>query len=367
MFQAFEGDGPEPIGFLLVPRFSMMAVASAIEPLRVANRLAGRTLFSWHLYSPDGAPVPASNGLPIVVAATIDAFAGLPTLVVCPSFDPQLFETKALLASLRRIARSGVTMVAVDTGAHFLARAGLLDGLRVTMHWEAVPGFREEFPGIEVSEELYEISGRVVTCAGGTAALDMMLEMIRVKHGEALAVAVSEQFIHDRIRERSSAQRMALESRLGTGNARVVKAVAMMEAALERPVATQALAARLGVTSRQLERLFRSHLGATPGHHYLGLRLARARQFLQQTEMTMAEIAVATGFSSASSLSRAYRGHYGVAPRSDRRPMPVRAADAAPIDGARTPRLPAEHLGGDRLREPAPQPVAAARAAPRRT
>jgi AraC family carnitine catabolism transcriptional activator len=321
MFEPYDGVGPEPIGFLLVPRFSMMAVTSAIEPLRVANRLSGRQLFSWHLYSPDGAPVPASNGLPIVVEAAIEAFSGGPTLVVCPSFDPQLFETKALLASLRRIARSGVTMVAVDTGAHFLARAGLLDGVRVTMHWEAVPGFREEFPGIEVSEELFEIAGRVVTCAGGTAALDMMLEMIRRKHGEALAVAVSEQFIHDRIRDRSSAQRMALESRLGTGNGKVVKAVAMMEAAIERPLAASTMAARLGITGRQLERLFRSHLGTTPGHHFLGLRLARARQLLQQTEMTVVEIAVATGFSSASCLSRAYRGRYGVAPRADRRPM----------------------------------------------
>lgn len=320
MFEAYEGDGPEPIGFLLVPRFSMMAVTSAIEPLRVANRLAGRRLFSWHLYSPDGAPVPASNGLPIVVDAPIDAFACVPTLVVCPSFDPQLFETKPLLATLRRIARNGVTMVAVDTGAHFLARAGLIAGVRVTMHWEAVPGFREEFPGIEVSEELFEIAGKVVTCAGGTAALDMMLEMIRVKHGEALAVAVSEQFIHDRIRDRSSAQRMALESRLGTSNGKVVKAAAMMEAAIDRPLPTREMAARLGITGRQLERLFRSHLGTTPGHHFLGLRLSRARQLLQQTEMTVTEIAVATGFSSASCLSRAYRGRYGVAPRADRRP-----------------------------------------------
>jgi transcriptional regulator GlxA family with amidase domain len=363
MFQAFEGDGPEPIGFLLVPRFSMMAVTSAIEPLRVANRLSGRALFSWHLFSPDGAPVQASNGLPIVVDAAIEAFAGVPTLVVCPSFDPQLFETKPLLAALRRIARGGVTMVAVDTGAHFLARAGLLEGLRVTMHWEAVPGFREEFPGIEVSEELYEIAGRVVTCAGGTAALDMMLEMIRLKHGEALAVAVSEQFIHDRIRDRASAQRMPLESRLGTGNGKVVRAVAMMEAALERPVATPALAARLGVTARQLERLFRHHLGTTPGHHYLGLRLARARQLLQQTETTMAEIAVATGFSSPSCLSRAYRGRYGVAPRADRRPVPVRmrVGDAA-----------SDRAGGgeagrpDLFRASPPSPIAAARAAPDR-
>jgi AraC family carnitine catabolism transcriptional activator len=347
MFQPYEGDGPEPIGFLLVPRFSMMAVASAIEPLRVANRLSGRTLFAWRLYSPDGAPAPASNGLPIVADAPIDAFDGAPTLVVCPSFDPQLFETKALLAALRRIARSGTTLVAIDTGAHFLARAGLLDGMRVTMHWEAVPGFREEFPAIEVTEELYEIAGRVVTCAGGTAALDMMLEMIRLKHGEALAVAVSEQFIHDRIRARSSAQRMALANRLGTGNGKVVRAVAMMEAALERPLSTAAIAGRLGVTARQLERLFRGHLGTTPGRHYLGLRLARARQLLQQTEMTVAEIAVAAGFSSPSVLSRAYSGRYGHAPRAER-------------PGARAP-------ADQSLRGSGPPRAAAPRGAPDRT
>lgn len=334
MFEPYGGEGPEPIGFLLVPRFSMMAVTSAIEPLRVANRLSGRQLFSWRLYSPDGAPAPASNGLPIVVDAAIDAFAGAPTLVVCPSFDPQLFETRALLATLRRIARGGVTMVAVDTGAHFLARAGLLDGVRVTMHWEAVPGFREEFPGIEVSEELFEIAGRVVTCAGGTAALDMMLEMIRRKHGEALAVAVSEQFIHDRIRDRSSAQRMALESRLGTANGKVVRAVQMMEAAVDRPLSATAMAARLGITGRQLERLFRSHLGTTPGHHFLGLRLARARQLLQQTEMTVTEVALATGFSSASCLSRAYRGRYAVTPRDDRRPASPRDT-VSPVNSSR--------------------------------
>lgn len=345
MFERYEGDGPEPVGFLLVPRFSMMAVASAIEPLRVANRLSGRPLFAWRLYSPDGAPAPASNGLPIVADAPIDAFDGAPTLVVCPSFDPQLFETKALLSALRRIARAGTTLVAIDTGAHFLARAGLLDGVRVTMHWEAVPGFREEFPGIAVTEELYEVSGRVVTCAGGTAALDMMLDMIRLKHGEGLAVAVSEQFIHDRIRARSSAQRMALSSRLGTGNGKVVRAAAMMEAALERPVATAAIARRLGITARQLERLFRGHLGTTPGHHYLGLRLERARQLLQQTEMTVAEIAVATGFSSASALSRAYRGRFGRAPRAER---PARRA-AQPVSASR------------------PRPSAAPRAAPDRT
>jgi transcriptional regulator GlxA family with amidase domain len=319
MFAPYPGPGPEPIGFLLVPQFSMMAFFSAVEPLRVANRLAGRQLFSWRLFSAEGGPVEASNGIGTLVEGPLAGFAGIPTLVVCAGFEPERYETRRLLGELRRIARAGTTLVALDTGAHLLAKARLLDGVRVTMHWEAVCGFREEFPEIEVSDELFEVSGRIVTCAGGTAALDLMLDMIGRKHGAGLAVAVSEQFIHDRIRDRSAHQRMALSSRLGVTNGKVLKIVALMERNLERPVDNAALAQASGVSARQLERLFRAHLGTTPGHYYLGLRLERARQLLRQTDLPVVDVAVAAGFSSASTLSRAYRAQFGRAPRSDRR------------------------------------------------
>jgi AraC family carnitine catabolism transcriptional activator len=318
MYRPYDRPGPEPIGFLLIPKFSAMAFFSAIEPLRVANRLAGRAIFSWQVFSEDGEPVEASSGMRLIVDGAIDAAAGLPTVIVCAGFDPVAAETRHMLASLRRLARAGTMLGALDTGAHLLAKAGLADQVTVTMHWEAVPGFREDFPDIAVSDELFEVQGQIFTCAGGTAALDMMLDMIGRKHGGALAVAVSEQFIHDRIRSRHDHQRMALSRRLGVSNGKLLKIVALMEDHLEAPLALEHLAESVGISLRQLERLFRTQLDAAPAGFYRGLRLDRARHLLRQTDLSVTEIAMATGFSSASTLSRRYHEQFGCPPSADR-------------------------------------------------
>lgn len=318
MFEPWSGEGPEPIGFLLVPEFSMMAFMAAIEPLRVANRLAGQSLFTWHAVSIDGEPVTASNGMAMVSEARLDDPPSLSALIVCASFNPQKAETKALLGALRKIARKGLPLGALDTGTHILAKAGLIEHERVTMHWEAVPAFREEFPLIDVSDELFEISPTRFTCAGGTAALDMMLHMIGMKHGHALAVAVSEQFIHDRIRDRGTHQRMQMANRIGVTNQKLIRIIEAMESHLEVPLDSDELSGLAGVSSRQLERLFKTYVKDTPSGYYLKLRLTRARHLLRQTDLSVMDIALATGFSSASSLSRAYRGRYGHSPRQDR-------------------------------------------------
>lgn len=318
MFEPWSGEGPEPIGFLLVPEFSMMAFMAAIEPLRVANRLAGQSLFTWHAVSIDGEPVTASNGMAMVAEARLDAAPSLSALILCSSFNPQKAETKTLLGALRKIARKGLPLGALDTGTHILAKAGLIESERVTMHWEAVPAFKEEFPLIEVSDELFEISPTRFTCAGGTAALDMMLHMIGIKHGHALAVAVSEQFIHDRIRDRGTHQRMQMANRIGVTNQKLIRIIEAMESHLEVPLDSVELSERAGVSSRQLERLFKTYVKDTPSGYYLKLRLTRARHLLRQTDLSVMDIALATGFSSASSLSRAYRVRYGHSPRQDR-------------------------------------------------
>jgi transcriptional regulator GlxA family with amidase domain len=323
MHRAYDGEGPEPIGFLLIPKFSMMAFFSAVEPLRVANRLSGKQLFSWHAFSADGEPVEASNGMRLMVEGPVDK-AAAPTLIICAGFDPQRHETRRLLATLRRLSHAGIVLGALDTGAHVLAKAGLIGDAPVTMHWEAVPAFQEEFPQIAVSDELFEVQRRFFTCAGGTAALDMMLDMIGRKHGMALAVAVSEQFIHDRIRDRHDHQRMELSTRLRVTNSKVLKIVNLMERNLEQPIDNQGLAQRAGITARQMERLFRRHLGVSPSEFYRNLRLTRARHLLRQTDMSVLDIAMASGFSSASCLSRRYRAHFGVAPRDDREETPLR-------------------------------------------
>lgn len=318
MYRAYTGDGPEPIGFLLVPQFSMMAFLSGVEPLRVANRLAGREIFAWHAFSCDGTTVKASNGMQIVVEGALATVEGVPTLLVCAGFEPERYATRPVLRGLQRLARAGVVLGALDTGTRILAEARLLDGVTVTMHWEAVPAFREAFPHVRVTDELFEIEDGRITCAGGTAAMDLMLDMIATKHGRALAIAVSEQLIHDRIRDRSDHQRMAPATRLGTTDSRLLKIVAVMERHLDEPVPKTRLAGLCGISTRQLERLFRSHLGATPSSHYLKLRLVRARQLLRQTDISVIQVAAASGFTSASSLSRAYRAYFGVPPSADR-------------------------------------------------
>lgn len=305
------------IGFLLAPGFSAMAFFSALEPLRVANRLSGRPLYRWRVYSEDGEAVEASNGMRIVVDAVFGADSP-PTLIVCAGFEPARSESRRTLAILRQLARAGVVLGALDTGAHVLAKAGLLGGVRVSLHWEAEPAFREEFPEIEVTGELFEVDGRIFTCAGGTAALDLMLDRISRKHGPGLAAAVSEQFIHDRIRSSHDHQRMELSARLKVTNAKVLSVVRLMERNLEQPLGPEALARQAGVTPRQLERLFAAELSLSPQRYYRELRLMRARHLLRQTDMPVIDVAVATGFSSVSALSRRYAAHFGSPPSRDR-------------------------------------------------
>jgi len=309
---------PETFGFLLVASFSSMAFFSAVEPLRVANRLSGQPLFSWKIFSETGEPVQASNGMRVLVDDALTLETCPPTLIVCAGFEPAKAETPRLLSILRRASRTGVMLGAIDTGAHLLAKAGLLDGATITLHWEAAPAFREEFPDIKVSEELFEVRERVFTCAGGTAALDLMLDMIGRKHGAELAGAISEQFIHDRIRGSGDHQRMQLSNRLGVTNSKVLKVVELMERNLEQPMPLASLAARAGVTLRQMERLFEDQISVSPGRYYRTLRLAQARQLLRNTDMTVLDVAIATGFASGSSLSRRYREHFGAPPSGDR-------------------------------------------------
>ncbi len=319
MINVTRPDSPEQIGLLLVPNFSMMAFTSAIEPLRSANRLSGRTLYSWHLFSKDGGPVEASNGIAIMPDAALSAGATMPTIIVCAGIDVHLYRDKEVFSWLRKVARQGARIGALCTGSHILARAGLLDGHRCTIHWENMPGFVAEFPDIEVSTSLFESSTNRFTCSGGTAPLDMMLNMIATRHGHDLAAAVSEQFIHDRIRSATDHQRMTLQSRLGVRNDKLISVISQMEANIEEPMSRVDLAASIGLSTRQLERLFRKYLDATPKYYYLQLRLHRARQLLMQTGMSVLDVALACGFVSASHFSKCYRENFGNTPREEHR------------------------------------------------
>lgn len=315
----YRGPLPERVGFLLVPRFSMMAFFAAVEPLRIANRISGRPLFDWTLISEDGGPVTASNGMTLLADQAIGEVHHLPSLAVCSGFEPEAHLSRPLMAWLHRLDQAGCTLGGLDTGGFLLAAAGLLEGERVTLHWESLPAFQERFPGIETSDELFELGERRFSCAGGAAAMDMALEVIARRHGARLAIDVSEQLIHERIRTRGDQQRMTLARRLGTHNRRLVEAVALMEQHLEAPLPLAEVASRSGVSLRQLQRLFEQHLGTSPRQWYLQQRLARAWRLLTETDLDVLSVGLACGFSSSSSFARAFRGQYGQSPRQARR------------------------------------------------
>ncbi|MSP87745.1 MAG: GlxA family transcriptional regulator [Alphaproteobacteria bacterium] len=311
----------ERIAFFLVPKFSMIAFTAALEALRLANRLSGKALYSWHVVSKDGKPVEASNGLMLMADHALDALDRFPTAILCSGIDAHLYRDEGVFARLRRLARQGVEIGAVCTGSHVLARAGLLQGYRCTIHWENLGSFTEEFPDIEVSSELIEVDRDRFTCAGGIAAADLMLHAIAQRHGQELAAAISDQFILDRIRDPHDPQRVPLRARLGIGHPKLVEVVAQMEASQEEPLAHEELARRVGLSRRQLERLFRRFLKTTPGHYYLKLRLTRARLLLTQTTMAVIDVALACGFVSASHFSKCYRDFHGRTPREERRAL----------------------------------------------
>jgi transcriptional regulator GlxA family with amidase domain len=312
---------PETIGFLLVPGFALLPYACAVEPLRAANVLSGRHLYQWRHFSPDGGPAAASNG--VVIAAEslpADDAPQLDALFVCAGGNPATFHHRPAFARLRRIGRLGVKLGGISGGAYVLARAGLLQGHRFTLHWEHAAAFAEEFPNLDLRHSLFEIDRDRLTCSGGTAALDMMHALIAQAHGPAIAAAVSDWFLQTEIRAGTAPQRLALRDRLGVHSEPLLRALALMEQRIEQVCGRGELARAACVSPRQLERLFLAELGRSPGAHYLLLRLERARQLTRQTDLSLAEIAAACGFSSLSHFSRSYRASFNTSPGAERFP-----------------------------------------------
>lgn len=310
-------DNPETFGFLLIPQFSMIAFAAAIEPLRLANHVSGKALYRWVLLSRDGGSERASNAIEVAADHAIAEAPALPTIIVCSGIDGHWYEDRVVFAWLRRMAARGATLGSVCTASHILARAGLLDGYRCTVHWENLAGFSETFPNLEATGELFTVDRNRFTCAGGIAATDMMLDRIAATHGDQLAAQIGEQMLHDRIRPGAMRQHAAPQPPLAVEREELQAAVRMMQENIETPVDLLTLAHRLGQSRRNVERLFRKYLNGSPARYYLGLRLTRARQLLNQTHLSVLEVALCCGFTSATHFSQRYRDHFGVPPRSD--------------------------------------------------
>jgi transcriptional regulator GlxA family with amidase domain len=308
------------VGFLLIPGFALMTYASAIEPLRAANQLAGKPLYRWWHTSPGDKPAIASNGAAILPDFKFGACPGaLDLIIVCAGGNPATFNDRKTFAWLRKLAARGVIIGGISGGPFILAKAGLLNDRRCTVHWEHLPALREEFPQVELTRSLFEIDRDRITCSGGVAGLDMMVALITRDHGYELGAAVSEWFLHTHIREGTGPQRMDLRFRLGIADDRLLTVLKAMEAHLETPLSRQRLAGLAGISLSQLERSFRTQLGHGVHSHYLGLRLGRARQLLRETSLSILEVALATGFTSASQFSRAFRRQLKSAPREVRR------------------------------------------------
>ena len=316
------------LGVLLVPGFSMMAFSSIVEPLRAANRLTGRGLYQWHLLSAHGGVVTASNEIGIVTAQSMQETAHemrpLDMLLVCAGSGGQRFRHAASLRALKAYAAAGTPIGGVSSGPHILARAGLLNGCRCTVHWEDRPAFREEFPRLDVSSRLYEIDRGRYTCAGGIAGMDMMLEVIAEQHGEGLAARVADQFIRAQRRPRTEEQQSVLSEVLRARSSHVGSAITLMEQHPEDPLSLSQLAEAVGITPRHLNRLFVQQLQSTPAQYQLELRLQRARTLLENTALTVTEVALATGFGTPQLLARRFNRRFGHTPtgwREARNPL----------------------------------------------
>ncbi len=313
------------IVFFVVPDFSMLAFATAIEPLRIANRMAGYEAYRWRLSSVDGLPVSASNGVTVDTNTSLEQERKLlsgrdrPSMVfVCSGFNVEKFANKSVFAWLREEHNRGVAVGGLCTGAYILAKAGLLSGKRCAIHWENLPGFAEAFPNADVYADLYESDGNIYTCAGGTASLDMMLSLIGEDHGDNLVNAVCEQALTDRVRSHHDRQRLPLRARLGVQNTKILSIIELMEANLSEPLSLPEIADFAGLSRRQIERLFRQHLGRSPARYYLEIRLDRARHLLVQSALPIVEVAIACGFVSASHFSKCYRELYARSPQQER-------------------------------------------------
>ena len=308
------GDAPLRVTLLVFSGASIMCVASAVDPLRAANRISGATMFDWKVVSTDGRPATTTSGLPIAVSGRFDAAEQTDVLIAIGGFGTRYETATSLVAGFRRAVRSTRAVGGIEAGTWLLARAGLLEGRSATTHWEDLEDFAAAFPGADVRPDRYVIDGPVFTTGGASPTFDLMLHLIRTRLGMAVALDVASVFIYDQSRAATDAQPLVSLGRLDGYDPRLAQAIRLMEAHVDRPLTVGAIARRAGVTARTLEGTFRKSIGETPGAYYLRLRLNAARRLVVDTRLAMSDIAARTGFSSGAAFSRAFSRAFGQPP-----------------------------------------------------
>ncbi|WP_292288448.1 GlxA family transcriptional regulator [Marivita sp.] len=304
--------------FVLLPDFTMLCFAAAVEALRIANRMANRQLYEWTIIGEGGEEVTCSAGVSFKLDSDLIELNRDDMALLCGGIDVQSATTRRIINWLRREARRGLSVAGLCTAAHSLATAGLLDGKRATIHWENQDSFSEEFPEVELTKSIFVVDGNRITTAGGTASVDLMLKIIADDYGEELAGAVADQLIYNSIRTDQDTQRLSVPTRIGVRHPKLSKVIQMMEQNIEEPISPSILAQQVGMSTRQLERLFRRYLNRSPKRYYMELRLQKARNLLMQTDMSVINVALACGFASPSHFSKCYRAHYETTPYRER-------------------------------------------------
>ena len=308
--------------FVIVPRFNVATLITMIEVLRVANYLTSTPQFTWDIIAFDGDAITASNGMVVQTSTPPEAISKADQVFVLASWGAEHYANSALTGWVRRMARAGAAVCGVELGCYILARAGVLAGKTATTHWSWLSGFQERFGEIDVVEQLYTIDDRVMTCAGGTGGVDLMLHLIGASHGAALAREVADQMLYHPIRSDVTPQRPMAEQASPALPIALRRAISIMERAIEEPVQMPEIARSVGVSQRQLERLFKQHIGCTAVQYGLLLRLQTARVLLISTQMSVRDIAAASGFNALSHFTHSFRKFFGRPPSEYREGWP---------------------------------------------
>ncbi len=313
-----EVKSPRRFVFVLIENFTLLSFSSALDALRIANRMSGKKLYDWTFIGENGEFVSCSAGTQFKLDNSLIELHRDDTILLCGGTSIQESTTKKLIGWLRREARRGLIIGGLCTAAYPMAKAGLLDDKKATVHWENQDSFAEEFLEVELTKTVFVCDGNRYTTAGGTSSIDLLLKIIADEHGEELANAVADQMIYSSIRTDQDTQRLSVPTRIGVRHPKLSKVIQMMEINIEEPISPSILAKDVGMSTRQLERLFRRYLDRSPKRYYMELRLQKARNLLMQTDMSVINVALACGFASPSHFSKCYRAHYDTTPYRER-------------------------------------------------
>ncbi|CUH52981.1 GlxA family transcriptional regulator [Shimia marina] len=305
---------PDPIIFALQPNLSMLAFTSAIETLRIANQLTGQNLYSWATMSETGENVRCSNGIEIGIDSPLGETPANAAVFICSGVQPERAASQRMADWIRLQWRVGRRVGGLCTGAYTLAKAGILEGRSFTLHWENIPPFREQFPNLSPLEQLYAIDDRIMTSGGGVAPMDLFLKLIYDRHGAQLARAVLNMCLHTVQRSETDRQQSSTAALIGNRNDKLVRIISYFEENLEETVDLDSVTRDMGVSRRQMERLFKQHLNTTPKRFLQELRLQKARILLAETDMAVVEVATACGYESVGNFSKRFREAYGMSP-----------------------------------------------------